>query len=101
MFGVGVALGEHVLLQRREVVLAGLDLGADAAVPRGVAVLDHAGQLAVGADRGGDLQALGEGVHAADVGVEQVDRLEALAADLGVEVQPAGGEAAVLQDRPA
>ena len=45
----------------------------------------------------GDLQAAGEGVHAADVGVEQVDRLEAFAADLGVEVDAAGGEAAVLQ----
>ena len=41
----------------------------------------------------GDLQAAGEGVHAADVGVEQVDRLEALAADLGVEVDAAGREA--------
>ena len=32
------------------------------------------------------------------MGVEEVDRLEALAADLGVEVQAAGGEAAVLED---
>ena len=55
-------------------------------------------ELAVGADGGGDLQAPGEGVHAADVGVEQVDRLEALAADLGVEVHAARGEPAVLEE---
>ena len=45
-----------------------------------------------------DLQAAGEGVHAADVGVEQVDRLEALAADLGVEVDAAGREPAHVED---
>ena len=38
-----------------------------------------------------------EGVHAADVRVEQVHRLEALAADLGVEVRAAGLEAAHLR----
>ena len=46
----------------------------------------------------GDLQAAGERVHAADVGVEQVDRLEALAPDLGVEVDAAGREPAHAQD---
>ena len=73
-----------------ETVPARLDLGADARVPGSVTVLDHPGQFAVGANGGGDLQALGEGVHAADVGVEKIDRFKALAADLGVEVQSAG-----------
>ena len=46
----------------------------------------------------GDLQPAGKGVHAADVGVDQVDRVGALAAHLGVEVEPpALGEPAVAQ----
>ena len=48
--------------------------------------------------RGGDLGAAGEGVHPADVGVEQVDRVDALAADLGVEVGAAAAESALLED---
>ncbi len=89
---------QHVGLQFLEVHLACLDLFADALVPRGVALLDEVLQHAVLANLGGDLQALGEGVHAADVGVEQVDRLEALAADLGVEVDAARSQAALCQD---
>src|SRR5947207_3022684 len=69
-----VALLEHVLLEVLERRLALLDPRADAAVPAGVALLDEVLQDAVGADPGGDLQTAGEGVHAADVGVEQIDR---------------------------
>ena len=58
-----------------------------------VAFLDESGQPAVGHDRAGDLEPAGKGVHAADVGMEQVDRLEAFPAHLGVEVDAAGGEA--------
>ena len=36
--GLDVALFEHVLFERLEVVLAGFDLGADAGVPGAVAV---------------------------------------------------------------
>ena len=46
------------------------------------------------ADRGGDFEAAGKCVHAADVGVEQVDRLEAFPAHFGVEVHAAGLESA-------
>ncbi len=66
-----------------------------------VALLEHLVEHAVLADRGGDLQPAGERVHAADVGVEQIDRLEAFAADLGVEVDAAGGEAARTSGAPA
>jgi hypothetical protein len=52
LVGVDVALGEHVFFERGEVVLAGLDLGADAGVSTGVAVRDARGQFAVGADVG-------------------------------------------------
>ena len=58
-------------------------------VPRAVAVFDELLHGPVGTDGGGDLQPAGEGVHAADVGVEQIDRLETFAAHLGVEVDSA------------
>ena len=61
-------------------------------------MLHELGQPAVLADGGGDLQAAREGVHAADVRVEQVHRLEALAPHLGVEVRAAGLEAAHVED---
>ena len=71
---------------------------ADARVPRAVAVLDELGQAPVLADRGGNLETAREGVHPADVGVEQIDRLERFPAAFGVEVRPAGGEPAVFQE---
>ena len=55
-------------------------------------------EAAVFADGGGDFEAAGEGVHAGNVGVEEIDRFEAFAADFGVEVCAAGGEAAHLED---
>src|SRR5207249_4790974 len=51
--------------------------------------LDHVGR---------DEQALGERVDAFDVGMEQVAPADALAAQLGVEVEAAGREAAGLHD---
>ena len=82
-----------------KLALPALDLRADAGIPRGVALLHEFGEATVLADRGGDLQAAREGVHAADVRVEQIDRLEAFAAHLGVEIDAAGGEPAVFQHR--
>src|SRR5690606_5842631 len=93
-----LALREHVLLERREAVLAGLDLGANARVPRCVSLAEERLELALGTNPRGDLQAASEGIHAADMGVEEIDRLEALAADLRIEVDTAGREAAVLED---
>src|SRR5215813_13522158 len=76
----GVALVQHVPFQVLEGRLTRLDLLADAGVPRSVALADEVLEHAIGPDLCRDLQAPGEGVHAADVGVEQVDRLERLAA---------------------
>ena len=96
------ALVEHVLFERREAAPCRLRSRRRCPLSQlAVALLDDLVERAVGANRGGDLQAAGEGVHAADVGVEQIDRLEAFAADLGVEVHAARGEAAVLQQRRA
>src|SRR3989304_5124908 len=91
-----VPLGEHLFFERLEVVLARFDLGADAGGPGGVAVAEPAVKFTIGADGGGDLEAAGERVHPTDGGMEQANRLEALAAYLGVEVEAARGEAAVF-----
>ena len=77
---------EHDFFERFEVVLAGFDFRAQAAVPACITFAEQFFELAVGVHRVGDFEAAGEGVHAADVGVEQVDRLEAFAADFGIEV---------------
>src|SRR2546426_7561377 len=44
------------------------------------------------------LQPVRKSIHAADVRVEQVDRLEAFTADFRIEIQATGLEAAHLQD---
>src|ERR1044071_3734257 len=67
---------EHVGLEFFELRLAAFDVRADAAVPRGVALLDEVAERAVLSHRGGNLQAVRERVHAADVRVEQIHRLE-------------------------
>ena len=78
-------------------MLARFDLGTDAGVPGTVARLHDVREHAVFAHCSGDAEALREAVHRADVGMEQVHRFEALAADLGVEVQAARAEPALSQ----
>src|ERR1035441_235964 len=95
---VGLALLEHVSFEFLEAGLARLDLRADAGIPRSVAVLDKFAQPSVFADGGGDLQAAREGVHATDVRIKQINRLETFAAHLGVEIRAAGLETAVFED---
>src|SRR5262249_48938534 len=46
----------------------------------------------------GDLEAAGECIHAANMCVEEIDGLEALAAHFRVEVYAAGSEAALAED---
>ena len=53
---------------------------------------DEFREATVLADGGGDLQAARKRVHAGDVRVEQVQRLEALTANLRIEVHTAGLE---------
>ena len=47
----------------------------------------------------GELEGLGVGVHAADMGVEQVHRIGRGTAQLGVEVEATRAETAGTQDR--
>src|ERR1035437_6802372 len=93
-----VAFLEHVSFEFLEAGLAFFNLRADTAVPRGVTVLHKLRETSVLADGGGDFQSAREGVHAADVRVKQIYRLEAFAATLRVEVHTAGRQAAVFQN---
>src|SRR5690348_15478282 len=79
------ALVEHLLRQIREAQLAAEDVLPEGAAPAGVAIRDHLVELAVVDDLLRDQQAARERVHAADVGVEQIGRVDALPAELGVE----------------
>jgi hypothetical protein len=45
------------------------------------------GQASIGANRRRDFQTAGEGVHTADVRVKEINRLEAFAANFGVEIE--------------
>ena len=64
----------------------------------GVASLLAIGELALLDEIGRDQEGPGERVERPDVGMEQVRPVRALATELGVEVEAAGGDAAVLED---
>src|SRR6185369_12841162 len=81
----------------RQVDLAAEDALAELAVPAGIALLDQLGELAALDHRGGEQKAAGADIHAADMGVEEVGGIDALTTDLGVEIDAAGPEAAVLE----
>ena len=74
------------------------DFFAEGAFPGGVAFVDEGVEGFVFNEAVGDDEAAGEGVHAADVGVEEVEGVEGAATALGVEVEAAAAEAAVLED---
>ncbi len=100
------AAGDHGLLFEAEDVgfefgeggFAFVDFFADAGVEGAVAGFDEVFDGTGFEESVGDFEAAGEGVHAADVGVEEVFWFEAFAADLGVEVEAAGFEAAHFKD---
>ena len=71
---------------------------AERAVPARVALLERLREGPALEEVGRDEQRPGERVDAADVGVEQVGPVRALAAQLGVEVEAAGREPAAPQD---
>src|SRR5262245_10271074 len=77
-------LFEHVIAEIGEARLAAEDLLAEVAVPAGVAIVDVLLELSVGHHLLGDEHAASEHVHAADVRVEQIRRVDALAPKLRV-----------------
>ena len=98
--GIGgcVTFFEHVGFEFGEGCCAGFDAFTDAGIVAAVAIADEVFEDAVSADGGGDFETAGECVHATDVGVEQIDGIDAFAADFGIEVRSAGLESALLHD---
>src|SRR5579884_1755703 len=95
---LGVALLQHVLLQLLETSTPLLNLLTHASVPGAIAVLHKILEHAISPNLGRDLQSVSERIHAADVGMEQVDRLKALAPYLGIEVDAAWRQAALTEN---
>ena len=79
----GSLVGEHFL--------------AEGGVPSGIALVFLRADLATLDNVGGTEQRTRQCVDAADMTIEQVDRLAALATDLGVEIEPTGVQAAGWQ----
>ena len=82
-----------------EIFRAGIDPPAQRRRPTRIALVEQFLDTAVGPHRRRDLQAAGKRIHAANVGMEQIDRLKALPPHLGIEIDAAGGQAAIFQDR--
>src|SRR5215212_7613970 len=90
--GIDLA-GRHPFGQGGEIRLAGEDRLTERAVPVRVALGPEPLEPSVLDQGGRDKQRASERVDAADVGVEEVMPVHALAAELGVEVEPAAREA--------
>src|SRR6476660_1335821 len=85
-------------LQRGERLSPVQDRGSQGSVPARVALVTRLREGLALEQLGGDQEGPRERVDAADVGVEQVVPVGALAAQLGVEVEAAGPEATALED---
>ena len=94
----GLTVAEGIGAEVIEGDLLGFDFGADARIPGIVALGDELGDAAVGTQLGSGFQAAGKGIHAADVGVEEILGLMRLTTTLGIEVETTGGEAAHFED---
>src|SRR5690606_7016558 len=70
----------------------------EAIVPTGVAIVEQLVELTIFNEGNGALEAAGEGIETADVTMEQIGRIERLATDLGVEIEAALAQTALLQD---
>ena len=90
--------GDGAVGDLSEGALARQDGFAFGAVPTGVTLVDEVGERAVGDELLGVQQRAGRDVDRADMRLDEIDRIDRLAADLGVEVEPAGREAAVAQN---
>src|SRR5262245_787910 len=88
------AFFEDVIAEVGEARLSAEDLLAELAVPARIAVLDVLLELAVGHHLLGDEHTASEHIHASDVRVKEIRRVDALTPQLGVEVHTAAREAA-------
>ena len=94
----GVALGKDIRLEIFELGLTRLDAASELAIPASVSFLDERRQPAIGHDGACNLESACERVHAADVSVKEVDRLEALAAHFRIKIHAARGEPTHAKD---
>src|SRR4051794_26411596 len=67
-------------------------------LPITVSLIDETPQGSVLDDRLRIEQRLGEHVDSTDVAVEQVDGIDRLTADLGIEIKPSAGHPAAFED---
>ena len=89
----GFAFFDDVGFQFPHVRRSVFNFATDTAVVAAVAFLDKARQNSVRSDRRCDFQTSGKGIHAADVSVEKVDRVDTFTADFGVKVCTTGAQA--------
>ena len=68
--GRDFSLFQHVGLQRLEVRVASFDIGPHATIKTTISFFDNLIQFTIGADRGRNLQAACESIHAANMSVE-------------------------------
>src|SRR6185437_10953143 len=94
---IETTLGGEVC-QLREIQLALGDAPAELAVPAAIALLSEPRQLPAAHDIRRRQQSARQRIYAADVRQIQIGGIERLAAQLGVEIEAAGAEAAVLDE---
>src|SRR6516225_4983023 len=85
LYGVGST--ESIFFERHKIFFTPFDRSTNAIVPGGVTVFHYFGQTAIGANRGCTLQSTGECIHAPEVGIEKVNRLEALTPNFCIEIK--------------
>ena len=66
-------------------------------VPAAVPLINELAQSIVLSNCGRNFEASGEGVHSADVGVEEVHGIEAFSTHFSVEIHPARCDATVFE----
>src|SRR5450432_1249516 len=84
---------KHVLRQVAQAQLTAQNALAELLLLTGVALVDHACQLAVRQHALGNQERASQRIDAADVRMKQILRIHALAPELGVEIHAAGAEA--------
>jgi len=87
-------LGEDELLESGKADFTPFDVAAEAGIEARIALGDKLGETPLAQDPAGDLERQGVGVETPDVGMEEVLKVYGGPAQLGVEVDAAGAEAA-------
>src|SRR5690606_20750946 len=89
---------QHVCFQFGEAGCPGIDLLTNARIVAAVTLLDELSQTSILADGGSNLGSAGEGIHPADMSMEQIHRIETLTANFGIEVCSAGVQTTLFKN---